>query len=108
MASAKEVENRSPMDADWESFVDALKIIIEVVSFIEKTYPSRETCLSRTLTPNPGELIIASWARLILVSLLTKFSLACRVNGITLLLSWFFPFLDFLLGFSNFLVFWIF
>ena len=102
MASAEEMKNRSPVDVDCESSVDAQEITTEVVSFVEKTHPSRETHLGRTLILNPSESVIASWARLIPVSLLTRFSLICRMDGTTLVAR--LEFLNFfwLFGFSNF------
>ena len=52
--------------------------------FVERAHPSRETRLSRTLTLNPGELMVASLARLILVFLLTKFTLVGRLDVLVL------------------------
>ena len=63
MASIEEMENISPVDADYESSMDALEITMEAVSFVEKTHPSCETHLSRTLTLCTGESIVASSAK---------------------------------------------
>ena len=73
--------------------------------FVERAHPSRETCLSRTLTPNPGESMVASSARLTPVFLLTKFSLVCRLDVLVFFLSFviFFGVLDYMI----FLVFWV-
>ena len=49
--------------------------------FVDKTHPSGETHLSKALSPNLSESIVASSARLVPVFLLTKFSLVCRVDG---------------------------
>ena len=65
--------------------------------FVERAHPSRETRLSRTLTPNPGELMVASLAKLIPVFLLIKFSLVGRLDVLVF----------FFLGFVIFLVYWV-
>ena len=82
MASSEKMENRSLVDVDCDSSMDALRSTTEVVSFVEKTHVNHETHLNRTLTPDLGEPIVASWAKLIIVSLFTKFLLACRVVDI--------------------------
>ena len=69
--------------------------------------------MSRTLTPNPGESMVASSARLTPVFLLTKFSLVCRLDVLVFFLSFVillvFGLYDFFgfLGYVIYLDFWV-